>query len=54
MTTYGGLELYLQAFLTTALYGVNLVSFISMLLHSRGKNARTNWIGWWVDLREIF
>jgi hypothetical protein len=54
MTTYGGLELHLQAFLTTALHGGKLVSFISILLHSRGKNVSTNWIGCWVDLREIW
>jgi hypothetical protein len=54
MAMYGGLEHYLQAFLISAVHGVKLVSFISRLLHSRGKKASTNWIGCCVDLRAMW
>jgi hypothetical protein len=48
MIMYGRVEVYLQAFLNSALHGV--VSFMP----PREKAPGTHWIGSWVGPRQIF
>ena len=49
---YGAVSVYIQSFLTSAVYGGDCsVSLMTRLLHPRGYNPGSQWTGCWVDLR---
>jgi hypothetical protein len=49
MKAYGGVDVYIHIFLTSALVGV--VSFMTLLLYPWGNSPLTHWIGGWVGPR---
>jgi hypothetical protein len=51
MQTYGGVRIYLHAFLISAVDGGDWLASKTEMFYCRGKNHVTQWIGGWVDVR---